>query len=158
MVSLDPAYLNDLTAKVQQGSSNAFAELYSATCQLQYGYAMRMLAGDEEKAKEALQQMYVRALRRISSLQNPSLLCAWLCRQNFRVCGGWREDDTLTLNRTDYTLRQVLSIPIVEAQAVIMRQYQKMQLTEIANLLNMSRADVRRYLRSAERHLKRLQW
>ena len=90
MEILDNAYLNDLVQKAQRGSSNAFAELFAATCQRQYACSCRYLQ-DEDLARTALRESYVRALKNIGRLQNPDLFIAWLNRINYRVCYEMRK-------------------------------------------------------------------
>ena len=55
-----------------------------------------------------------------------------------------------------YILKQVESLPLTESQVILMKYYQNMALNEIADQLNMSRSSVKRYLRSARRHLERM--
>ena len=43
MSSLDTQYIADLVLQAQEGSSNAFAELFAATYQKQYAFAFSCL-------------------------------------------------------------------------------------------------------------------
>lgn len=85
MVSLDYNYLADLVVSAQKGDSDAFAELYAATYQKQYNFAYSYLK-DEFLAQDALQEIYITALRNLSKLKNPMLFIAWLNQINFRIC------------------------------------------------------------------------
>ena len=85
MVVLDYNYLADLVINAQNGDSDAFAELYAATYQKQYNFAYSYLK-DEFLAQDALQEIYITALRNLSKLRDPMLLIAWLNQINFRIC------------------------------------------------------------------------
>lgn len=177
---LDYAYLNDLVLKAQRGSSNAFAELYAATYQRQYACACRYLR-DPHLAQDALQESFIRALKGISTLQNPELFIAWLGRINFRVCYemqqkrereiaggsaqdlpardaqyGLPEDEVLEVDSRRYILRQVMNLPLTESQAILMKYYRNMTLDEIGDAMNVSRSTVKRYLRSGKKHLQKM--
>ncbi len=180
MENLDLAYLNDLVIKAQQGSSNAFAELYAATYQRQYAYAYRYLR-DEHLAQDALQESFIRVLKNIRQLQNPELFIAWLNQISFHVCydmkkeririendlpyeamsgaaRGAPEDEAIDVDMRRYILQQVESLPLTESQVVLMKYYQGMNLGEIADMLNVSTGTVKRYLRSAKKHLQKLEF
>ncbi len=169
MERLDPIYLSDLVIKAQGGSSNACAELYAATVQQQYGYACRCLADEgavkettKKAAKEALKEVYVQMIHNIRSLQSPVLFTAWLSGLTFRACldkaQDSAEDTPVETGAGTCTLRQILNLPLTESQVMLMRYYQKLKMKYIADLLNMNGSSVRRYLRSAQEHLKRLEF
>ena len=181
METIDLSYLNDLVIKAQKGSSNAFAELYAATYQRQYAYSFRYLR-DEHLAQDALQESFVRVLKNIRKLQNPSLFIAWLNQINFHVCydiqkermkygagAGTEEleripaekgtpEEIIEIDMKRYIMRQIDSLPVTESQVIIMKYYQDMSLDEIANMLNISRSTVKRYLKSAKKHLRKLEF
>ena len=54
MAALDYSYLASLVSRVQDGDSNAFAELYAATYQKEYRFAYKYLK-EEYLAQDALQ-------------------------------------------------------------------------------------------------------
>ena len=181
MEMLDYKYLGELVQSAREGDSNAFAELYAATYQQQYRYALRYLK-DEHLAQDALQETFVRVLRNIRKLQNPDLFIAWLNRINFRVCYdisrsrskdnnviynevplkmqhsevGLAEDEVLKIDQREYILKQIKSLPLTESQVIIMKYYQEMKLDEIAEAMNISRSTVKRYLKSGKNHLKQM--
>ena len=180
MENLDLAYLSELVAKARQGSSNAFAELYTATYQRQYAYSYWYLR-DEHLAQDALQESFIRVLKNIRKLQNPDLFIAWLNQINFHVCYDIKKQRSFSSNETDidelrdlasasptpeeeavevdynkYILSQVESLPVTESQVILMKYYQDMSLDEIAAQLNISRSTVKRYLKSAKEELQRL--
>ena len=85
MAALDYSYLASLVSRVQDGDSNAFAELYAATYQKEYRFAYKYLK-EEYLAQDALQETYILALNHIGSLKDPKLFVSWLNQINFRVC------------------------------------------------------------------------
>ena len=165
METIDTAYLNDLVERAQQGSSNAYAELYAATYQRQYAYAYHML-GDEFLARDALQETFLRALKELHRLQNAALFLAWLSRINFQVCREILRDpaqqdekepvEEVEIERRTYSLQQIESLPVTESQVILMHYLQRLEPDEIANQLNMGRGAMKRYLKSGRRHLLKL--
>ena len=164
MEVLDYKYLGDLVVRAQGGDSNAVAELYSATYEQQYRYAYKYLR-DEDKAQDALQETFVQVLRNLRKLREPNLFIAWINRINFRTCYDMQKKekkaqlddnqykDILDMNDGDkspetevvevdsrkFILDQVMSLPLMESQALLMRYYQNMTIDEIGTVLNVSR-------------------
>ena len=165
MELLDQDYLKDLVIKTQGGSSNAFAELFAATCQNQYTYAFRCV-GDAALAKIVLRETYIRALKSIGSLQNPDSFIVWLGQINYRVegidpeagilKGGIAPDRMVDVDGRGFSLGQILSLPPSESQAVLMKYGQKMTSEEIGRILNMGGSSLRRCLRAGKKHLERM--
>ena len=142
---LDQAYLNDIVRKAMTGSSNSFAELYAACAERFYIY-LRHLSDDRETVWELMQSSVVMILKGISSLQNPELFLPWALRQCLR-CAMERADTE------DEEMIRLLSLPLSESQMAVMKYRQNMSNSLIADLLNVSRSMVKRYLKSADRHL-----
>ena len=181
MEVLDYKYLGELVTRAQDGDSNAFAELYTATYEQQYRYSYKYLR-DEDKAQDALQETFVQVLRNLRKLREPDLFIAWINRINFRVCydmqkkekksqlddnrykdlleiGGTPatpEAEIVEVDSRKFILDQVMSLPILESQAILMRYYQNMTIDEIATVLNVSRSTVKRHMKSGKTRLKKL--
>ena len=163
MEILDQAYLTDLCIRAKQGNSNAFAELYAATCRRQYDYIFRTLR-DREEALAVLREVYTAVLPALPSLQNPSLFTIWLSRFSFRFCYEARyrdagdrhlEEESMQIQGMQVTLDEVLRLPLAEAQVCLMHGYQGLPLADICEILNMSRRLVRYSLRAGCRHLRK---
>lgn len=154
MKTLDYEYIADLVKRTQDGDSNAFAELYAATYQRQYRYALKNL-GDEDKAKQVLQESYVQALNKIHTLQNPELFVAWINRITFRN-STQNLTDLVSIGRKKYSLSQILALPLTESQVLIQHYYQGFITMEIARNLEISRNSVKNYLRTGRKHLRKL--
>jgi RNA polymerase sigma-70 factor (ECF subfamily) len=167
MKTLDYEYLGELLRMAQTGNKNAFAELYTATYSRQYEYAFGYLK-NEKLSKEALRRIYTRALREIHTLRTPQLFMAWLNRISFQVCFELKqkksyfgmnlemENTMLRIGARQYSLNQVMKLPLTESQVLIQHYYQKLSINEIARNLDISRASVKRYARTGRMHLRKL--
>ena len=183
MENLDYDYLAELVLKAQQGSSDAFAELYAVTYQKQYRYSYKYLR-DEYLAQDALQETFIQVLKNIGKLQNPNLFIAWLNQINFRVCydiqqkqknydaelaeydaedlenrqaaTGRPEDEIVEIDSRRYILNQVMNLPLTESQVILMHYYQNMKIEDVAKLLDISRSTAKRYLKSGKARLAKI--
>ena len=77
MADLDHQYIATLVDFSRRGDSDAFAELYMATCQEQYHFAYGYLK-EEKTARDALRDTYIFALKNISALADVNLFLPWL--------------------------------------------------------------------------------
>lgn len=184
MSSLDYKYIAKLVTHAQAGDSDAFAELYAATYERQYHFAYRYLK-DEYLAQDALQETYILALKNLSKVKDPTLVLAWLNQINFRVCYNLHkkqerydmemtdynneaiasllpatsnnpEDEAIKIDSREYIMNQILRLPFTEAQVIILKYYQNMKHDEIAQLMDISRSSVKRYLISGRKHLEKV--
>lgn len=181
MSALDYKYIAELVSHAQMGDSDAFAELYAATYQKQYHFAYCYLK-DDYLAQDALQETYILALKNLSKLKDPTLVIAWLNQINFRICHSLQKkqrlyDDEMTnynnaetddrgfiaasdpeaevieIDSQEYIMNQILKLPFTEAQVIILKYYQNMKHDDIADLMDISRSSVKRYLESGRKHL-----
>ncbi len=53
----------------------------------------------------------------------------------------------------EYIMNQILKLPFTEAQVIILKFYQNLKHDEIADLMDISRSSVKRYLNSGKKHL-----
>lgn len=183
MTSLDYKYIAKLVDKARLGDSDAFAELYAATYQRQYHFAYRYLK-DESLAQDALQETYISALKNLSNLKDATLVVAWLNQINFRVCYNLQlnrkrynnklneyesavstqdkatsstpDDTVIKIDSKEYIMNQILKLPFTESQVIILKYYQNMKNNEIANLMDISRRSVKRYLHNGKARLKKI--
>lgn len=178
MADLDYQYLAKIVTRAQAGDSDAFAELYAATYQKQYRFACKYLR-DEYLAQDAIQETYILALKNISVLRDPLVFTSWLNQINMRVCFKMHhamqaqnsnstelgenieaettpESVTVRVDENEYILRQVMSLPFSESQAILFRYYDNMKIDQIANLMGISRSSVKRYLKSGQEKLSQL--
>lgn len=162
MAGLDIQYIADLVLQAQEGDSNAFAELFAATYQKQYAFALSYLREDFP-AQMALQRAYTQALSSITKLREPALFVVWLNQLTLRACllsggdaGQSAENRLLTIDGRTYSVRQVLTLPFSEAQTLLLRSLCGMRPWAIASLLEMRRGDVRRHIASGRRRIRAL--
>ena len=178
MADLDYQYLASIVVRAQAGDSDAFAELYAATYQKQYRFAYKYLR-DEYLAQDAIQETYILALKNISTLRDPMVFISWLNQISMRVCFKMNhlrqlstsntveledgqfldttpESITVRVDENDYILRQVMSLPFSESQAILFRYYDDMKVDDIANLMGISRSSVKRYIKSGQDKLSKL--
>lgn len=182
MSELDYNYIAGLVRQALRGDSDAFAELYAITYQKQYMFAYSYLK-DEYLAQDALQEAYITALKNLSSLSDPKLFISWLNQINFRICYNMAskqariyaqdemqqgdkelvaaldpstEDQVVMKDEKEYILKQVLSLPYSESQAIFLHYYQNMKIDQIAYLMEISQSSVKRYLASGKKRLAKL--
>lgn len=183
MAQLDFLYISGLVNKVKDGDSNAFAELYAATYQRQYCFAHQYLK-DEYLAQDALQEVYLLAIKNLDKLKDPRVFISWLNQINFRICFNMQQKNSKhqkelhgnldmdeLLDSRPYAenpesvasdqlekeeiLALVLKLPQKESQAIIMKYYNNMKLEDIAEALDCSRSTVKRYIISGRERLQR---
>ncbi|MDO4493383.1 MAG: sigma-70 family RNA polymerase sigma factor [Clostridia bacterium] len=179
---IDYTYIGSLVDRTLAGDSDAFAELYAATCQKQYLFSCCYLK-DENLAQDALQETYILALKNLGGLQDGKLFISWLNQINFRVCYRLQnrqqrynnemrafegvsetapapvhdspEAHAIRLDDREYILQQVMALPPSESQVIFLHYYKEMKINDIAYLMDLSRSTVKRYLASGKARLSK---
>ncbi len=176
------SYIAGLVEKVKKGDSEAFAELYTMTCQKVFSYAGRYLR-DDYLAEDAVQEIYVLAYKNIDKLKDPFLFVAWLNQISFRVCfdldkkrrGEATDYDTEILNEivgTDISQnpeelafvkdlsarlsKAIDSLEATEKQLIVLRYVNNKKIDDIVFLTGLSKSTVKRHLNSALEQLKQI--
>ena len=160
MSSLDFNSISDLVRQAQEGNSNAFAELYAATYQKQYVFALDYLE-DVFLAQDALQETYIYALNNISRLTEGTMAVTWITAQNFDICLRLKcavkncnpGTVTVKVDGKRYTMGQIMHLPASEELSVALRYHCGMTMKQIASLLEIRRSAVRRYVKSGSERL-----
>lgn len=175
MKELSITYIAGLVLRVQGNDSDAFAELYALTYNRVYNYSRHYLR-DDYLAQDAMQEIYIRVLKNITKLNDPSLFISWLNHISFNVCYDMSTrknavtshlaDDALlsliqdenpgtnpenTIQKKDeYSRldRALDCLPFNEKQVLTMRYYNEMKLEDIAAAMDISRSSVKRYITS----------
>lgn len=183
MKELNIAYIAGLVLRAKANDSNAFAELYAMTYNKVYNYTRHYLR-DDYLAQDALQEIYILALKNLNKLNDPTVFIAWLDRISFNVCydmskkrqkGNEQFSDPEVLEiiedeypdsnpetsyqKKDETTRvneALEQLPFNERQVLIMRFYNDMKLEDIAAAMDISRSSVKRYIASGEEKLKNI--
>ena len=149
---LDQTYLNGLVGRAKQGDSNAFAELFASVSNRQLYYLTR-LTGERETAIEILPDVFISAMKGLSSLTREDLFMAWISRISARAC--MEREDSMADNDTGRDLSQILNLPLEESQIMLMTLEQGLSFSETADLLNVSVSTIRRFVKIGRRHLTR---
>lgn len=182
MNELNTTYIAGLVLRSKANDSDAFAELYSLTYNKVYNYTRHYLK-DHELAQDALQEVYILALKNLHKLNDPTLFIAWLNRITFHVCYDMHQkyhlgdsqpfdvnaleqianapsadspEEIYSKKENRELVNQALeSLPFHEKELLIMRYYNNMKLDEIASSIGISLSSVKRHLLSAQKELKK---
>lgn len=182
MKELNPQYLAGLVIRAGNNDSDAFAELYALTYNKVYNFARHYLR-DAHLAQDAMQEVYISALKNLTKLSDPTLFIAWLNRITFNVCYDMSQKtnrvnasaapeilefvqdyDPLSNPEAHYQQKDEYarlhiamdSLPFQEKQVLTMRYYNNMKLEDIADAMDISRSTVKRYIASGQEHLRNL--
>lgn len=176
-------YIAGLVIRAQHNDSDAFAELYGLTYSKILNYATKYLR-DSYLAQDAVQEIYILALKNLCKLNDPTLFIAWMNQISFRVCydmskqhidkyGDITDPELLELVCDDKTekspeylatkqdeynrLREAVEqLPPHEKQVIVLRYFNGMKIDDIVETLNLSKSTVKRYISSGLTTLKRL--
>lgn len=66
------------------------------------------------------------------------------------------EEAVIKVDSKDYLMNQILNLPFTESQVILMKYYQNLKLNEIAQLMDISRSSVKRYLASGRERLAKI--
>jgi len=180
---LDHKFISSLVTRLQRGDSDAFTQIYSMTYNKVYNYARHYLR-DEYLAQDAVQEVFILALKNINRLNDPTLFIAWLnqiafhvcfdiCRKNSNSYGDVTDPELLATVKDDSdksnpevntqreaelaALRSAIDkLPPHEKQCIVLRYYNDMKIDEIVDMLGYSRSSVKRYLISGKESLAKL--
>lgn len=175
-------YIAGLVIRSQNNDSDAFAEIYSLTYNKVYNYACHYLK-DIYLAQDAVQEVYISALKNINKIKNPMLFVAWLNQISFHVCYdlqkrknekyGIIDDEILELFSDDHVYENpeehavnsdvierltaaVNKLPPLDKELIILKYYNSMKLDDIANATSISKSTVKRHIISAQNKLSEL--
>lgn len=177
----DRDYVAELVKHAQKKDSNAFAELYTLTYESQYAFSRKYLR-DPDYAQDALQEVYILALKNIGKLKEPTYFTTWLRQINFRICydmsmkrkkqnvSGENEleivpDWNIASNPEEMLLKRLEredlekalgTLPVKERNAVVLKWMVNMSLDDIAGYMNCSISSVSRYLSKGKKKLQKV--
>ena len=60
---------------------------------------------------------------------------------------------TIRADQEEYLVKQIMSLPFSESQAIVLRYYRNMKIEEIARMMDISVSSVKRYLQSGRNML-----
>lgn len=168
-----------LVLAARAGELWASEALFRRHARMAIGLAFRLLPRDID-ADDVVQDSFVFALQRLSSLQNPQAFAAWLGSIVVRTVGkrlrrrrlltrlGMRSAEPIDLSsviapsapaEVAVQLRRVYALvetlPAEERIALVLRRVEGLELPEIAAHMGVSLSTVKRRLRAAEVQLER---
>lgn len=180
MKELNHGKLGVLVLRTQKGDTEAFAELYSLTYDKVYNFAYHYLH-DPDAAQDAVQDVFICALKNIHSLNDPTLFVAWINQIAFRTCFdickkndrsyGLVDDEILetfcdehvssnpeaSAELSDEKARlqaAIEKLPPLQQDIIVLRYFNNMGLADIADALDISLSSVKRHIKSAIATLK----
>ncbi len=175
------SYIAEFVTRAQRGDSDAFAQLYNMTFNKVYNYARHYLR-DDYLAQDAVQEVYISALKNLSKLNDPTLFIAWLNQISFHVCydmakahkSDYGDIDSELLEEIRDTKRDsnpeanalkkdeserlkaaVERLSVSEKELVSLRYFNSMKIDDIVNVTGISRSTVKRQLNAITEKLKR---
>lgn len=174
---IEERYLVSVIKKAQQQDQDAFSELYAMTYERQYNYAKNYLSNPDD-AWDAVQEVYILAMRKLDTLRDPHCINAWLTQINSRVCYDMLKSRrmyiTVELNLehadeelnpenqllqnadTEILKKQIDKLPYKQKQAITLKYFKSFSLQQIADVMECSISSVTRYLEKGRDSLEQL--
>lgn len=168
-----------LVVAARAGDAAAREALFRRHLGLVLGLSERILAGRDD-ADDVAQDVFVEAFRGLDRLENPQAFAAWvgsiavrraskclrrerlLTRLGLRASAVVEPDALISPGAPPDVICELLAIyaivarlPVDERVALVLRRVEGMELTEIAEHMQLSLATVKRRLVSAEARLER---
>lgn len=175
--------INELAFRLKDGDKSVFDELYSLTCSKAYFIALQ-INGDEHEAEDIVQDSYITALSKISSLEKTESFMSWfnrivankskdyLKKRKPRVFDEDEEkafsviaDDKTEFSPDSSIDREELRTAVMEAikelgaekrACVLMKYFEDMSVNDIAESMDVPVTTVKNRLWVARRELKNL--
>src|SRR5687768_2837871 len=101
--------LSHLVVRARAGDVESYGDLVRATQTMAYGVALGVLR-DPGIAQDAVQQAYLRAFRRLGTLQDPAAFAGWLRRIVITVASNMRRARRFTLLQLD----DIPEVPVLD--------------------------------------------
>ena len=175
--------IDELAKKVKKGDQKAFEELYKLTSARAYFTALQ-ICSDKQDAEDILQESYITALNRISSLERTESFMSWfnkivvnksrdyLRKKNPKPLTGEDEwllegqiDDNESFSPESNVDKEELKTEVMDAlkelsaekrTCVMMRYFNDMSVNEIAQTMEVPVSTVKNRLFDARKELKKL--
>ncbi|MBQ3007325.1 MAG: RNA polymerase sigma factor [Clostridia bacterium] len=175
--------IDELAKKVKKGDKNAFEELYRLTSSRAYFVALQ-ICNDKQEAEDILQESYITALNKISSLERTESFMSWFNRivvnkskdflrkknpkllsedEEWLLEGQADEHDKFSpeSNIDKEELKSVVmdavqELSVEKRTCVMMRYFNDMSVNEIAQTMEVPVSTVKNRLFNARKELKSL--
>lgn len=175
--------IDELAKKVKNGDKKAFEELYKLTSSRAYFTALQ-ICGDKHEAEDIVQESYITALQKISSLERTESFMGWLNRivankskdylknKNPQLLS--EDSEWLVEDQTDeydefspesnvdkeelksVVMDAVKDLNVEKRTCVMMKYFNDMSVNEIAQALEIPVSTVKNRLFDARKELKKL--
>lgn len=175
---INRARLSKYVLKAQKNNKKAMEYIVNETSDYIYYYCLTLLC-DEEKALEAVQDIYLILLQKINSLQDADSFLGWLKVITSNYCKDKliRSREELSLESVDYVLTDediqlnpeksletdelcqsiilaIHSLPDSQKECILMYYYQDMSVSQIATVLEIKEGTVKSRLFNARKAIK----
>ncbi|MEG0305195.1 MAG: RNA polymerase sigma factor [Oscillospiraceae bacterium] len=169
--------ISELVGKIKMKDSQAFAELYEMSYQKTYFFALSILKNSAD-AEDATQETYVKILCSINTLKDESMFIAWSNRIAYNVCMRIIEKrrdvatddeelaqmpDSCVENNPIYMAtkkeknqklaKQIDKMDSVLRATIIMKYYQGLKISQIAQVMSCPEGTVKSRLNTAKKQL-----
>ncbi len=176
---IDNSKLTRLAAKAQKGDSRATGEVADMISGYLYYYSLTTL-GNEEKARDAVQDILLTMLKKMDTLENPKCFLGWIKAITANYCHSkitreheslsfdealekWEDDDVQVCpsryaetNELRAAVRSAVSeLPENQRESVMMFYFQQLSVKQIAETLSVNENTVKSRLFSARQSLKK---
>lgn len=155
----------DLISVFLNGSAEAFTELVRRYEKEVYHTALRMI-GDEEEARDITQGAFLKALKGLGSLKDPSSFRAWLLsittnlirdtlresrfredrvdsEEEFGSCNRDAFHKLVVMEERERALAALCQLPSRQRMAIVLRIYNELPFKEIAQIMECETATAR---------------
>lgn len=173
--------LEKLIVRIQNGEKNAFSDLYGATYQKVYFYALKLVK-NKESAEDIVQEVYEDAFESLYELNNPRAFTAWINKKTYFHAMNYirkenrhitvdKDDEIFTNlkddsseispeyaylnNETEKTImREIDKLSVPQRSVILLRYHQDLSLKQISEVMGCSLGTVKSRLNVAKNHLK----
>ena len=175
---IDNSKLARLVAKAQKGNSKATDEVVNMISGYLYYYSLTLL-GDDDKARDAVQDILLTMLQKLNTLENPKAFLGWMKTMTAHYC-----HNKVTRAKTQYSLDEMIetedlseqvcpskpleteetcalvreavnALPVLLRESVMMHYFNQMSVREIAQTLDINENTVKSRLHSARQSMKK---
>ena len=175
---IDNNKLARLVAKAQRNDQKAAEEVVNMVSGYIYYYSLSLL-GDEDKASDAVQDILLNMLKKLSTLEDPKAFLGWLKVMTSNYCktklsrekealsiddGTWELEDSsdqvspqksVETSEVCAVVREaVRALPVSLRESVLMFYFQQMSVRQIAETLEVNENTVKSRLFSARKNMK----
>lgn len=139
-MKLDIPYISNLVVEAKKGDSDACAELFAATYQVQYKIIRTFF--DESESKSLLRKIYVEAFHSIYQIPDPGIFLSWITQITLRSCFDKKNYNSIEINDKKLSIMQILHLPFAQCQSFSLYYLCKFSLKEIADMLDIQKKKV----------------